>query len=323
MRQIADQTDRGVPNGAFDLHARKRDLAPWVDVRKSIFADVDRFTAENTIRFAGGAIEVRRFSWSKPVESVWTTEQRCYLLHMSLDGSGPPHVVTNLRSGSNRAETFGRVALMPPGQALASSSPGGSSRAMRCLLDADLVETFVDDLPEWHDGLLHQAFHLAGGEIEWLMRRMYREVAVADFAMVPALEAMAKQLAVEIVRKFKLRSPEHFRAGGLAPWRLRRLRERLYTDAALPDLAELAELCDMTVRHLSRAFRTETGQTLGKYVEAAMVERAAAMLGAGATIREVASRLGFAGAGDFRSAFRRATGLLPGEIKGPARPRRD
>ena len=297
------------------IAARKRDLAGWVDIRKSIFDDCDRFTAERQLDFAGGAVEVRQFSWSRPAESIWATGQRCYLFHMALDGGGPPHVVTNLRSGRNAPGQMGRMAMVPPGQELSSLAQPGSSRAIRCLIDAALLESFLADVPDWHEASLHEAFDLSGGQIEWLMRRMYRETAAPDFATVPVLEALSKQLAVEIVRKFRLHGVNDFRTGGLAPWRMQRIRERLFADDALPDLAELADLCDMTVRHLARAFRTETGQTLGKYREQVMVERAMRMLGAGMTIRDVATALGFSGAGGFRSAFRRATGLLPGEVK--------
>lgn len=307
----------GAERFGADLDARKRDLAGWMDIRKSIFDDVDRFTAERQVSFAGGAIEVRRYSWSKPVESVWTTGKRCYLFHMALDGGGPPHVVTNLRSGRNAPDRMGRLAMVPPEQELSSISQPGSARGIRCLLDAELLESFLDDVPDWQEASLHEAFHLSGGQIEWLMRRMYREMTEPDFATVPMLEVLSKQLAVEIVRKFRLRSINDFRTGGLAPWRMQRIRERLHADDPLPDLAELATLCDMTVRHLARAFRTETGQTLGKYREQVMVERATQMLGTGMTIRDVGMALGFSGAGGFRSAFRRATGFLPGEIKAP------
>ncbi len=294
---------------------RKRELARWMDIRKSIFDDVDRFTAEQQVNFAGGAIEIRHYSWSKPVESIWSTGQRCYLFHMALDGGGPPHVVTNLKSGNNAPSQMGRLAMVPPGQELSSISQAGSSRAIRCLLDATVLEEFLDDVPDWHAAVLHEAFHLSGGQIEWLMRRMARETAAPDFATVPMLEALAKQLAVEVVRKFKLRSIGDFRVGGLAPWRMQRIHQRLHARDPLPSLAELAGLCDMTVRHLSRTFRTETGQTLGKYMEAVMVERATQMLSSGTPVGQVATQLGFSSSGGFRSAFRRATGLLPSEMK--------
>jgi AraC family transcriptional regulator len=150
---------------------------------------------------------------------------------------------------------------------------------------------------------------------------MYRELSISDFGSQANLESLAKQLAIEIARKFASgRSPDHY-SSGLAPWRMKRLYERLYSEGPLPDLAELATLCGMSIRHLSRTFRTETGQTLGKYIDAVMVERATEMLAASTPIGETAKRLGFAGPSSFRSAFRRATGLLPSEIKASARPR--
>jgi AraC family transcriptional regulator len=103
---------------------------------------------------------------------------------------------------------------------------------------------------------------------------------------------------------------------------MRRLRERVHSDLPAPSLTELAELCGMTVRHLSRAFKAETGQTLGKYVEAAMVDRARSLLAeTDASVGEVASALGFASSTSFAFAFRRATGLRPSEVEG-RRPRR-
>lgn len=294
---------------------RQRELARWMDIGKSALAEADGFVTEAQVRFGGGWVEVRRCSWSRPVESQWATGRRCYLLHMSLDGAGPAHHVTNLKSRSNRPQRMGRVGLVPPGQMMASSAAPGQSRAIRCLLDADLLDEFLDEEPDWNDALLGEAFDVSGGQIEWLMRRMYREVAAPDCATGAMLETLAKQVAVEIVRKFKLRRGAGFSSGGLPPWRLEQLRARLYSDQPLPDLAELAQLCDMTVRHLSRSFRTQTGQTLGKYVEAAMAERATRMLESGVSIGGAAERLGFSGPSGFRSAFRRATGLLPSEVK--------
>ena len=162
---------------------------------------------------------------------------------------------------------------------------------------------------------------VGGTEIQWLLRRMYREVQEPDFATIEVLETLAKQIAVEIVRKFGLRAEGRNRhSGGLAPWRMRLIDERLRSEAPLPDLEEVAALCDITVRHLTRAFRTETGQTLGRYIEGVMVERARTMLQARAPVAEVARMLGYSHSGAFASAFRRATGVRPSEVRTGGRP---
>jgi len=109
------------------------------------------------------------------------------------------------------------------------------------------------------------------------------------------------------------------RNGGLPPWRLRAIERRVRADGPLPSLEELAGLCRISVRHLSRAFRSETGQTVGKFIEQVMAERAHAMLLEGVAVGTVARRLGYARAGNFAQAFRRTTGLLPTAVVGRSR----
>jgi AraC-like DNA-binding protein len=120
---------------------------------------------------------------------------------------------------------------------------------------------------------------------------------------------------VEILRRFRPYCADQARfVGGLSARHKRLIRERLQSPEPLPGREELGHLCDMTVRHLSRAFRTETGQTLGRYIDSVMVERARALLMAGVSVRDVAASIGYATSSSFTSAFRRATGLLPSEI---------
>lgn len=291
----------------------------WLEVERSMFDDLDDYTMEHLTTFAGGWIEVRKFGWSRPAETIYSTSERCYMFNMSLNGCNPANTVINLNNGPrNQLESMGRMVMVPPGQKLACTTQQGQLRSIRCMLDARIVESFLTDIPswDWREQPLHDAMHLAGGQFEWLIRRMYREVQSPDFATASVLDALARQLAVEVVRKFKLRTgAADYRIGGLAPWRMRLIRERVNADAPSPPVEELAKLCDMTSRHLSRAFRTETGQTLGKYVETAMIDRANLMLRSGVAVKEVAATLGYATSSSFTAAFRRATGLLPREVK--------
>jgi AraC family transcriptional regulator len=291
----------------------------WVFAENSMFNKVDSYAMENLTTFPNGRFEVRHFSWSQPIVSIWETGPRCYLFNMSLSNQDPLTTWTHLDSGF-RKQRGGRggVTFVPPRQKMSSSFAAGYSRSACFMLDASVVEAFLSDTPKWNwsQALLEDCANVDGTDIEWLLRRMYREVQEPDFATVDVLETLARQVAIEIVRKFKLRSrgeknPPH----GLAPWRMRLIRERLKSDAPLPDLKEVAALCDITVRHLNRAFRTETGHTLGRHIEAVMVERAKAMLQARVPVRQVAQLLGYAHSGAFASAFRRVTGMRPKEVK--------
>jgi AraC family transcriptional regulator len=289
----------------------------WLNVERSTIHAMDKYVTEHMLSFPGGWVEARQLSWSHPLESVCTTSHRCYMLNLSLSGRTTGGSARNLRSMRNDGETIGRMWLVPPDQTLQFSSIEGQGRSIRCVLDADLFDSFLADTPCWRDdeASLRAAFNINSGEIEWLLRRMHRELRNPDFATLQVIETLAKQLTVEIIRTLKLRREDRsFHMGGLSPWRLRLIEQRLRSEEVLPDLEELANLCDMTVRHLSRSFRSETGQTLGKHIEAAMVDRASRLLRGGAPVRQVAAALGYASPGSFATAFRRATGLLPSEV---------
>ncbi len=296
--------------------------AGWLRVERSMYDRIDWYETENHHVFPGGWLEVRRFGWSQPIENIWSTEKRCYLVNMSLAGHATS-VVTNLATGQcGQLESSGRIFLVPPQQTMQCQSPKGQVRSMRCVLEASLVESFMDSVPmwDWRRVPLHEEMHLGGGQIEWLLRRMYREIREPDFATVPVIETLAKQLAVEILRKFQPHcADQSCFVGGLSARHKRVIRERLYAQRPLPSRDELAGLCDITVRHLSRAFRTETGQTLGRYIDSVMVERAKVLLMAGAPVRDVAASIGYATPGSFTAAFRRATGVLPSELSAIAK----
>ena len=291
----------------------------WLNVERSMYPEIDSYVTERLQVFSGGWIEVRKICWSQPVEAIWSTEKRSYLLSMALDGHEKSTVVTDLRSGQRRElDPKARIIMVPPRQALKCTSAAGQVRSLRCLLDSDLVESFLDAIPmwDWSRVPLNQTHNFSGAQIEWLLRRMHRELCHPDFATVSVIEALAKQLSVEILRQF-CPSPAGRKEcwGGLSPRHRRLIRERVTSDGPLPAREDLADLCGLSIRHLSRAFRTETGQTLSSYIDSVMIERAHGMLTAGAAARTVAESLGYATPSSFSAAFRRATGLLPRDVK--------
>ncbi len=292
--------------------------AGWLRVERSMHGCIDTYETENHCVFSGGWLEVRKYSWSRPIENVWSTERRCYLITLPLAGHESASVVTNLRTGERESfEPGGQIHLVPPDQTMRCQSRKGQVRSMRCALDAGMVESLLNgtSMWDWQSVPLQEEIRLGGGQIEWLLRRMYREISAPDFATGSMIEALARQLAAEILRRFQPHPTEQNDfTGGLSARHRRLIRERLHATRPLPDRQELAELCDMSVRHLSRAFRVETGQTLGRYIDSIMVERAKAMLVVGTPVRDVAASIGYASACSFASAFRRATGVLPSEI---------
>jgi AraC family transcriptional regulator len=99
----------------------------------------------------------------------------------------------------------------------------------------------------------------------------------------------------------------------LPPWRLKRVRE--YVEAHLHeevDIVTLAEVAGLSVRHFSRAFREELGETPHKWLMTRRTEKAIELMtGANMGLAQVAELCGFAGQSHFTKVFKQITGHTP------------
>lgn len=268
-----------------------------------------------SLAFAHGEISVVEHSWAHATSDVWKTDD--YFLNMAINGrTGPAHA-TYLDGHCGISESIGRVMIVPPGRAVRSVAHKGKQRTLLCTFRQRAIEDLLDRAPNWSRNALAKGLHLNNPEVEWFLLRIYDELMRPGFAQQVMIDSLASGAGVALVRAFNFQDDcDRPNMGGLAPWRLREIRDRIQSDEPLPQLTELAELCGMSVRHLTRAFRIETGMTVAKYVENAMVERARNLLGnSGVSISEIARLLGFSSASSFTYAFRRATGMLPSELR--------
>lgn len=276
----------------------------------------DSFNAEIVVDFDGGWSELRPLKWSRTLDATWHTDRRCYFLTLMLDG---PVEVDRRNVALAQMAPYGgrRVRLVPPDQTIHSVSVAdGEARAMRCFLEADLVESVCARPPSFEERAHLGSIDLSGGPLEWLLLRMYREMSNGEIGLRIALEGIAREIAVEIARAIEGRRAGTRRlSGGLAPWRMRLVLERIHAEGPLPNIVELAGICGLTSRHLGRAFHQETGRTLGRFIAAAMAERAGRMLEAGVPVGAVGAALGYSSSSSFAHAFARETGVLPSSIR--------
>ncbi|MBY0687352.1 AraC family transcriptional regulator [Microbacterium marinilacus] len=70
-------------------------------------------------------------------------------------------------------------------------------------------------------------------------------------------------------------------------------------------------------RTITRAFRAETGLSFGAWQASFRAQRAALLLAGGMSVEEIAERVGYGSASAFGAAFRRTTGLTPGQVRSP------
>jgi AraC family transcriptional regulator len=128
------------------------------------------------------------------------------------------------------------------------------------------------------------------------------------------LDLIAPQLAIELGRYCASVKQERSKTG-LAAWRLRLIDERARELGKAPSLLELAEICNLSVRQLSRGFRISRGCSIGHYVEQTRIDNAKRLLIGGKSVKSVAYSMGFASPSSFSYAFRRTTGTSPAEYR--------
>lgn len=280
------------------------------------------YEVERQIVLNYGIVELGKHCWSSPIEfELYLSEESvAFNLALSPRPTGARIERLNLPDFPNdRHDTMlERVMLLDPGGRYRLSMPPGKVRSLYCGLHRSQLEGLIGGPADFsaRNWQLQSKWRLPA--IELLLNRIYEELREDNFASEVALEAYGRTLCVELARCLRSNNEKSGRSrkGGLAPWRMRLLRERVYAEAPAPHLSELSELCGLTIRQLSRAFKEETGKTLGGFIGEVTSERAVRLLTqTNRPIAEIAADLGFATPAGFSYSFRRATGLLPRELR--------
>jgi len=217
--------------------------------------------------------------------------------------------------GPGRFKRLGKVFLLPPGETIQMCSDASlEETSVVChLKPAAMSEWFEGDL-QWTARRLEAGLDIPEATIRALLFRLAKELEHPGFGSTTLVECITGQLAIELARYFG-----NFKSIGwpreLASWRLRLIDERLEDYRNPPTLAELAGLCKLSVRQLTRGFRASRGCSLGEYIANERVEQAKRLLGTDQSLKAIAYSLGFATPSAFCVAFRRVTGKSPSEYR--------
>lgn len=239
--------------------------------------------------------------------------------HPSAQGCYPAHWP------ETRFQRIGEMFILAPGQKLRiRSEVCAPLDAVVCDIDREL---FADMYSEYlgqnsaypfkegdSDLYLPASLDLQNSRIRALLVRIADETREPGIAGKVVVGALAVQLVVELLRVgAALGAPKT--QGGLASWQLRLIDERLKELGAAPSLAELAALCHISVRHLTRAFKESRGFTIGSFVTQRHMDHAKKLLADGDSVTAIAMRLGFSSSSSFCATFGRENGLTPGEFR--------
>ena len=275
-------------------------------------------TIEAELRVPVATAQLVRFHFPEPADNMFCQDR--YQLDLCLTPR-PRNARACYpdRWSLDRFERIGNVFLVPPGEAmLARSDDCGQQTSIICQLHPESMRAWFDGDLEWDARRLMAGLDIREGNIRSLLLRLAEEARNPGFASDVLVELIATQLAIELAR-YCTATNDDTQVRGLAPWRLRLIDERSREEGKSPTLAELAALCGLSVRQLTRGFRASRGCSIGDYVERCRVEHARRLLAADQSVKAIAYSLGFASPSGFCFAFRRATGETPREFRQRAR----
>jgi AraC family transcriptional regulator len=272
-------------------------------------------TLDAEVRVPLATAQLVRFHVPTPADNI-LRENETYWLDMCLTPR-PPNARACYpdRWGPNRFERIGNVFLHPPRETMKTRSDGGPTQAsVLCHLRQESFRQLFEDDLEWTDGRLEAGLDISDVNIRQLLLRLAAELQNPGFASQAMVESMVSQIAIEVGR-YCLAIDERPTSGGLAPWRMRLIDERMKEVLEAPTLSELARLCNMSVRQLTRAFRASRGRSIGDHLADCRIDHAKRLLADDRSIKSVAYSLGFSSPSSFSFAFRRATGQTPREFQ--------
>jgi AraC family transcriptional regulator len=276
--------------------------------------DDELMTVEAEMRMPIGTVQIVHFHLVEPVERALREEQ-AYRLDLCLT----PRLLNaracySDRWAPHRFERIGKIFLLPPGETMQARSECGRQASIVCQLLTESINHWLGDALEWTDQRLAATLDIPDATIRGLLLRLAEEVRHPGFASEMLVELIVGQIAIELGRYCAAITDAPV-TGALAPWRLRLIDERLKEVEEAPTLAELARLCRLSVRQLTRGFRASRGRSIGEHVAQTRFDNAMRELATDRSVKSIAYSLGFASPSSFSYAFHRVVGETPRQYR--------
>jgi AraC family transcriptional regulator len=243
-----------------------------------------------------------------------------YMVTMAITPRPPRAWATLTEEKESSPSAMGELMLIPPGYAQRGGFEPqvGLRRDIFCLFPQSSFEDLMGGRIDWSRESLGATSDIRDPNIQTATRRLAREAVSPGMAASVLSDSLAVTLAVDMRRYFERR-----RAKPQAPTyqlsgrQLALIRDYVYAHADQElRLSQVAQLCGLSVRHLTRAFRGTTGLTLAGHVtEVRMGIAKDLLMNTRLPQKTIAANVGFTTVSSFSSAFRRLTGVTPGAYR--------
>lgn len=220
--------------------------------------------------------------------------------------------------GQEVAQPVGRIFMRPPGVHVTGAAASAADvRFLKCRFSSNWLQETVGDLVDWESLDTSSCLNIVNPDIERSIKRLAIEARHGSVASDLLIEALATTLCIDLTRHFNERSDRRLRPTVTQPAaRVEKVRQIVALSETIPSPRELASELDLSVVHIRRLFRAETGDTLTNYLRDASISRACELLShSDLGLKSIAYRAGFACHSAFSSAFRRAMGLTPSQFR--------
>jgi len=268
---------------------------------------------EGDLDLSMARVRTIRYRWEQPVDVAGTPGG--YRLDLALrprpaDG----RVCFSRRWGPHRFAPLGEMFLIPPGEPLRARGKCSDQFSIICEFEPRALNDLLDGDMDCNSRDLERHLDITSPPIRNALLRLREELRHPGFASETLCELLTMQVAVDLARHCSDtdKAPP---GGGLAPWRLRRIDERLADDSTAPSLEALATLCDLSVRQLTRGYRASRRRSIGDDIVRSRIDHAKRLLTTDAPVKQIARTLGFNAPANFSSAFARATGESPRQFR--------
>lgn len=277
-----------------------------------------RIDEQSLAKFVVSGVVVELIDQKYPSPSEAVIEQPLHTIGLV---HSPRHELSRGRfNATERRQNFedlGRVLFVPASVPLEVLSSGGGAKTIRCMFDEAFLSRYLKDVDLTDHILLSRCLDVKSKTVSQTLYRLGQELRTPGLAMSAMVEALGITLAIEMARYFAEAPREgELHRGGLSRRHLNLITGYVEGMDHSPSLSDLSELTGLSIRHLTRAFKQTTGQTVFAYMESVRFEKAKALLLTGQhQVKEIAQRLGFSCTSSFSVAFRKLAGVSPQEYQ--------
>ena len=278
-------------------------------------------TTEAMVSVRGIDVEVLSFGPSSPFSGIFEGDERDVIsLSLASPLTQPNGTYLGTENTPGKWNRVGKVSFCPAGsRLLVSALEVVPYRILRVCCRPEFVTDTIGSARDWASARLLAALDLRSPILRRDLLRIAQEVNGSMWSRKELIENMVRITLIEMMRALDETQPPHtdMQRDALAPWQMRRIRE--YADSLIdhaPSINELAQACELSSRHLMRAFKSSTGRTLGDYLKEVRMLKAKNLLAdTHMPLKKIAGRLGYSSPSTFCVAFGKAVGMTPKQYR--------